>query len=597
VFVIDTAINKELLDHASVLTQTLAAYYQAGEDATNERMPLIPNDIVFTNSGPNGAQAYLSASGADAIYRLDYDAAGQLKGVGDPGARYIDVQSSHGLPVGLALSQHSNPAFALVVTDAKLRLSVVDLASGRANSIDAYTDATAADVFRKSPLAQGKGFFGTGRDIWSFKGQAWSSCEGCHPGGLTDGLTWFFSRGPRRTISTANSYDKVSDVAERTRRMLLWGANIDEVHDIEAIVRSVSGGVGAALWSYADDANNDCRLIYDGSTPASSGNEPCFGQKNTSTLQNSLNGALSGLDSGADCVRANATCDHDSLPDWSMIDAFIRAERAPHAPTLCTPDPTGPCLDPNDISAGRQLFEQGRCAGCHGGPHWTVSRLFYQPGADLNGALPYSSSASSPTVGQLGKLRVGAYSVAQSLLPLNPAAAAGGGSAPFRNFQYDNDTQTIDDGVIKQLYAASTQADDQIQCALRAVGTFPLDSSNFGPRSPDANMVYEVRQDMHTAAQGASGFNVPSLFGLSLGAPYFHAGNAPSLEAALDSSVFAAHLRALAPDFLSSPDATLTNAQVRQLTTFLLSIDERTAQEPIPQTDTSGTPIAYDFCN
>jgi DNA-binding beta-propeller fold protein YncE len=174
VFVIDTATNQELPLQGRLLTQVLDAYYQKGEDATNERMPLIPNDIAFASSGPTGSHAYLSALGADALYRLDYDGAGNLLGIGDPGTRYVDVKSTHGLPVGVAVSKVSKPAFALVLTDANLYLSVVDLATQTMpnKAIDAYSDATFADAFRKSDQSVGRGFFGTGRDNWSFKGQA-----------------------------------------------------------------------------------------------------------------------------------------------------------------------------------------------------------------------------------------------------------------------------------------------------------------------------------------------------------------------------------------------------------------------------------------
>jgi len=592
VFVIDTTTNQELPQQGRLLTQVLDAYYQKGEDATNERMPLIPNDIAFASSGPTGSHAYVSALGADALYRLDYDAAGNLQGIGDPGVRYVDVQAQHGLPVGVAVSKVSKPAFALVLSDAKLYLSVVDLATQTAHSVDSYADATVAKAFRNSDLSQGRGFFGTGRDIWSFKGQAWSSCESCHPGGLSDGVTWFFARGPRRTISTAGTYEKSSDVAARSRRMLLWGANIDELHDVEAIVRGVSGGVGAALWSYSNIASNDCRLRYDGSTgngtgaPPPSNQPPCYASKPTTDLQNGLNGALSSLDTGAACLVDAAVCDSDALPDWRQIDTFIRAERAPRAPTD---------LAASDVLAGRMLFEQGRCAGCHGGPGWTVSKLFYAPGPEQNGVLPYTKPSALADL-QLGALRQTSYSVPSALLTLNPAALAGAGSATFRNPALG----AMESDIIAAAYSNPT--DDQIRCALRDVGTFPTQpptqtppAYNFTGIAPvGAPSVFEYRQDMSTLAQGQTGFNVPSLFGLSVGAPYFHAGNARTLEEVFDSATFARHHQALAADFLLDPAQ--RDAQIAQLVAFLLSIDESTPLEPLLTTSADGTPLNHDFC-
>jgi len=139
---------------------------------------------------------------------------------------------------------------------------------------------------------------------------------------------------------------------------------------------------------------------------------------------------------------------------------------------------------------------------------------------------------------------------------------------------------------------------EQIQCALRDVGTFPSQASGpsfMGRVVESAPAVFEYRQDMKTLAQGANGFNVPSLFGLAAGAPYFHAGNARTLEEVFDET-FSAHYRALAPDFLSNP--LLRNHQVALLVKFLLSIDESTAIEAVPTTDrdVKGEPMNYDFC-
>jgi mono/diheme cytochrome c family protein len=581
VFVVDTATNAELPSQSSLLTQVLDGYYQAGEDATSERMPLIPNDIAFTGGTAGGSSAYVSALGADALFRLDYDGTGALRGIGDPGARYIDVNSRFGLPIGVAVSKSSVHPFALAATDTKQRLSVVDLGAGAPTVSFVDSQTQRALDFRASDENQGRSFFGTGLDIWSYKGQAWSSCESCHPGGLSDGVTWFFVRGPRRTISTAGTYQKTADTDARAQRMLLWGANIDEVHDVEAIVRGVSGGAGAVLWAYADKADNNCRLLFDGSTPPTpSDMEPCFAPKTTNALQNGLNGSLAALDTGTACASNATTCDVNGVPDWHSIDGFIRALRAPTAPTD---------LDSGDVAAGRDLFRQGRCAGCHGGDGWTVSKRFYQPGAQENGQLPYARPAMGSPLSALplGDLRQQSYTIAdQSLWPLNPAALAGNGTATFRNVPDGSADDVVTDAYTNGML-------DQIRCVLRDVGTFPAqppgsDPNVIGIAPKGALPVFEYRQDMATLAQGATGFNPPSLFGLSVGAPYFHAGNARTLEEVFDDQTFAQHYQSLAPaDFLSDPAQRAT--QVRELVTFLLSIDESSALEPVE--------AQYDFCS
>ena len=594
VFVIDTATNQELATQNPLLTQMLDGYYSGGEDATDERMPLIPNDIVFASPLAQGSRAYVSALGADAVFPLDYDEAGTLQQIGVPGARYIDAQAEHGLPIGVAVSKVSAHPFGLIVSDAKVRVSVVDLATQSVTYRDSDADADRAMSFRDSDVAKGRGFFGTGRDVWSFKGQAWSSCQSCHPDGLSDGVTWSFSRGPRRTISTAGTYEKSADPLKRQQRMLLWGANVDELNDVEAIVRTVSGGVGAVGWGYATDlADNQCRLLYDGSAGTTSTDGPCLASKSTTHLENGLNGSLASLETGDACASEATACDVEALRDWPKIDSFIRTLRAPRAPTE---------LPPDSVAAGLALFQKGRCAGCHGGPDWTVSKRFYSPNTKQNGSLPYQKPTSSlagaaPLLGVLlGTLRTNTYSVPEALWPLNPAAASGAGSAQFRNVPPM--PTSADDFLpfIDALYAGA--GDDQIRCVLRDVGTFPAQvagRNTVGVTPVGAPAVSEVRQDGTTLAQGPMGFNVPSLFGLSLGAPYFHAGNARTLEEVLDSATFARHHQALAPGFLEA--ASSSDDPVKDLVAFLLSIDENTTLEPLPTLDDANVPTNYDFCS
>ncbi len=101
---------------------------------------------------------------------------------------------------------------------------------------------------------------------------------------------------------------------------------------------------------------------------------------------------------------------------------------------------------------------------------------------------------------------------------------------------------------------------------------------------------------MVTGAQGAGGvnandftkgYNVPSLLGLQVGAPYFHAGNARTLEEAL-STTFAGHYQSAVAQVFS-PTAT----QVQQLVAYMLSIDASTTTVAIPALGASGG----DFCS
>jgi cytochrome c peroxidase len=99
---------------------------------------------------------------------------------------------------------------------------------------------------------------------------------------------------------------------------------------------------------------------------------------------------------------------------------------------------------------------------------------------------------------------------------------------------------------------------------------------------------------MKTAAQGdgdpageGRGYNVPSLLGVSTGAPYLHGGNARTLEA-LFSSTFATHAHALAPNFLTDTEEKDVQAKVSALVQYLLSIDEASEYPGIPDPGGSG---------
>lgn len=615
VFAVDLQKNEEVPEEGRLLTQVLRGLYDADGDTANLRMPLIPNDIAFRKGNNGMREAYVLALGADAVFRLDYDAGGALQGIGTAHQRYLASSSEHGHTDGIAITQRSSPAFGLTVSDVTQQLTVIDL--GQQKVLEeplplTGDDANAAAVLGSAEL-EGRGLFATGLGIWSLKGQAWSSCESCHPGGLSDGVVWYFSRGPRRTLSAANTYEKSAEVGKNPgRRLLLWGANVDEVHDVEVIARTVSGGAGAVLWQYSPNGptSNDCRIGYDGKTlPAGSGTGLCRGAKPTSVLRNGLNGSLAAIVGREDsCGPNDSTCDSSINADWNSIDAFVRSLRLPHRPTS---------LDSTHIEEGRNIFQRGRCASCHGGPLWTVSTLFYTPGDEQNGKTPAKPAATSSVAElqpALGLLRRDRYTVPESLAVLNPVAKAaadcpaGQLCATFRvspsipaNFTEADKSAEIE----KLLYGLGLVADskdpaadaakaaggDQLRCALRNVGTFPslpgdLTSFDYYGVAPVGQArPQEYRADM-TLAQGKDGFSVPSLYGLALGAPFFHAGNARTLEELFDDA-FASHHRnpaiAVPSDFLSEP------SDLGYLIEFLLSLDENTPTEQIPS--------EMDFCS
>jgi hypothetical protein len=580
----------------TVLSRVFEARLENGVAAPGERSPLIPNDLVVTPTA-DGQRAYFTALGADALYSLEYKRGGDAGELG-----FIDLQAGGRLPIGLALA--AGRRVALVVNDYSDTLAVVSLDDARV----VVRRALATPWDRVDPEArEGRRLFVTGLENWSFRGQAYSSCESCHPEGLSDGVVWRFARGPRRTISTASTYYP----DRQTRRGLLWTANVDEIHDVEAIVRGVSGGAGGVLWRYgAESVGNDCRLLFDGVSAAAVGNvEGCSKPERTTYRLNGLNGSLASISrqSGtASCGPDAELCDINASPDWDRIDAFIRSLDPPQAPRLCdarSRSLRNTCLDPVMVAAGRELFVSAGCAGCHGGPAWTISRTFYRPSPRNNGALPFDRG-DVPVSGLMldelrGALRTQSYQ-AGPLAALNPPAVSG--TAFFRSFAPAPGAEDPVQAALDYLYGSA----DQLNCLLRDVGTFPEQlaggSANLagvvasGPGFDESRLTLvnsdvdgEVYQSV--LALGKDGFNVPSLTGLALAGSYFHAGNALTLEEVFHSTFAGHHQNAV-----FSPSLALTAADVRHLVSFLLSIDAETEVTAVAPVTNAGTEFDPDLC-
>jgi YVTN family beta-propeller protein len=527
VYVVNTTTNMEEAANSLLLTAQFQALYDTAavpDDGTNRRIPLIPTDIAFV---PGSNFAYVTSYGSDAVFRIAYNADGTLDEVGSSTQRFINLvpqgQDPGRLPIGIGMVSGGR---AIVANEFTRNVSFLQFSTqnvvGTANLTG--TGPTGAEA----NINNGRRFFVTGLGRWSFRAQGWNSCEACHPNGLTDNVTWFFARGPRQTTSLDGTYSSM-DPAQR--RLLNWTAIFDETHDFELNTRGNSGGVGAIVHANSNPPVAADRIHFDGTVPVPAGNMA------TLTPQNGLNGStISMMPGGANPVLS-------VLEDWNLIEAYVRVIRSPRAPSI---------LDAGDVAAGRQLFVDNNCAGCHATEMWTISRVFYTP----------NEANNNPTT---GALRSNNYT-ADNAFPaaLNPPSNVGGRMAPLR------------------FNGANPGANDQINCILRAVGTFPdvLDGMQNGV-APTGVRVREVRTNMTTDAQGLSGFNPPSLLGMGTGAPYFHAGNARTLEEVFATPTFDDHSQAFSSNF---PGVANREMAVRQLTAFLLSIDETTVPEAVPTT-------------
>jgi cytochrome c553 len=214
------------------------------------------------------------------------------------------------------------------------------------------------------------------------------------------------------------------------------------------------------------------------------------------------------------------------LEDWDEIETYISTIRTPNGATVTQGDP----------ARGRAVFEEGRCQNCHGGPLWSLSERYFEPIVDGDPRLvPFSSVGIS----DLGGVRA--------------------------------DQTTLDDlGFDTPIIGNDANGPPQRHlCVVRDVNTFAA-------TGPGGHGAEELRQNGGNA-QGVDGFNVPSLLGIGLGAPYLHNGAAQTLEELLDpGGEFGAHLQG--GNQIFAPSA----GDVTDLVAFLRTIDDTTPVIDLP---------------
>ncbi len=550
IMVVNTTSNEPETANHVLLTRRFQDRYDGPTPATPvvpdnaaRRFPLVPNDISFV---PSSSVAYVSSYGSDAIFRVQFAADGSLVAVGQgPAQHFIDLGGAAApagpgrLPIGIAVA-NTTAGRAVALNENTRNLSLIDLGTQVSAAVVASADPPAAGRATNNNL--GRRFFVTGLGRWSRNGQGWGSCEGCHPDGLTDNVTWSFAAGPRQTTSLDGTFDRSGD----HQRILNWTGIFDEVHDFEGNTRGASGGVGALVHRNNDGAtppvvSNADRIINDGSAVTAP-------QVATATPQAGLNGSTRSITAGTPGMAPVRS----TLEDWEQIDLYVRTIRPPRAPSTLVAD---------DVTAGRTLFTNN-CAGCHGSPAgsnlWTIARRFYEP----------NEARNNPVTGTLRTTTYTGFPTAFAALNQPSANGVGAipGTAPFRILGATITAQGAGGG-------------DQISCILRSVGTIGGTTTAPTPVAPAGVPVFEVRAN-GMAAMGVTGFNPPALVGMGSGAPFFHGGNARTLEEALND-VFRSHHQAMAANFLDTTDIN-RDRDVRQLVAFLLSIDDDTMPVALP---------------
>ena len=558
VSIIDTAASNgdgaEIPDSAVNLNAKFRDLYDVNgiPDDGSRRFPLFASDITFV---AGAAVGYVSANGADAAFRMVFDAkTGTFVSVGSSTSNFIDLNptgiaaASAGLnPIGFATSNTGKKA-SLVVSEVTRVASLIDL---NAQAVVGGAAAPAVVPLTKLPTAgsdeakilSGKRFFNTGTGRWSLKGQGWGACQSCHSDGLTDNVTWYFARGPRQSTSLDGTFNKSNP---NDQRIMNWTAINDELSDFELNTRGISGGVGAVVATNSAPPATADRIDIGTACAAA-----------TCTNGNGNGGLNGSAAKAADIANPLGLASPSLISNWSVITRFVQTIRSPRGVTG---------LDPGKVALGASLFaNDGACNGCHGGAKWTISTLFYD-------ALPATNASLKSK--QWSPAQLNGFPTA--LLPATTAA-----------------------NQVMRFAGSNATAFDQLLCVLRPVGTF-------GVSEPSAGIA-EVRADMKTVAQGngdaasnndGRGYNPPSLLDVATGAPYFHAGNALTLESLFLASkgtgapLFATHYNALAPNFLTDTNPAAVKSKVDALIAFLLSIDGSTTPTSIPPVGASGG----DFC-
>src|SRR5262249_23821144 len=239
--------------------------------------------------------------------------------IGDPTKVYDGCKG----PTGIAISADGSRAF--VNCWISQRLGVVSL--GHNQKLDAPVGPS-RPVAENASIDPGRRFFFTGRGRWSGNGNdndttsptkvdaAWNSCAGCHPGGLSDNVTWIFAAGPRQSTDLSGTFSHGGGTQKQ--RILNWTGIFDEIHDFEHNTRGAAGRLGAMTTGTCGDLAHEVRQALPGNL----------------------------VDSAKDLQNTAGNCRHD----WDDIEAWIKVIRPPRGLQR---------LDAAKVAEGAALFGFG----------------------------------------------------------------------------------------------------------------------------------------------------------------------------------------------------------------------------------------------
>jgi len=325
---VDTASLSEVADeHVNLNEQIKEEPEPDGSVTTLER--LFASDIVAMDADFAGSDFLFVSRGGNYVLRARRDADGVFT-IDAPGN--VQRFQTGNIPSGIVISSDGSRAY--TNNEVSASVTVIDLNGGGVIQRDISSSRVPEPgtvehaarvgklVFHTALGIPDDNLFGTDlRDIvpLTSRGKAsrdgWSSCASCHPDGLSDGVTWFMSAGPRQTVPL-DAFFAPNNPSDQ--RIAGWSGNRGSVTDFNGYARDVQGGTG-----FAGDPPDSA--IYDhGVTQSTS----------------------------------------DALDAMTLWVQTVRP--------LMMPVPT----DSDALERGRVLFE-ANCASCHGGAKWTKSQVLY----------------------------------------------------------------------------------------------------------------------------------------------------------------------------------------------------------------------------
>lgn len=284
-------------------------------------------------SGAEVAGERLDFDDRDRAHSVSFSPLGDLAFVSMPGNNHISVHNAYTRAEVTRVNCGTTP-IASIIDTSRARLYVLNFLSRDLSVYDVadlladgalVTPITQVPLVAAEPLSaqvlRGKILF---YDATSTKlnSEHYMSCASCHIDGYQDGQVWDLTslgEGLRNTIDLRGR-------AGTRHGRLHWSGNFDEVHDFENQIRNLGAGEG---------------LMSNSSFNQGTRNTP---------LGNAKSGQSADLDALAAYV---ASLDRFDPSPYRNSDGSLTSQAI----------------------AGRQIFDTLRCFDCHGGKHFTDSRL------------------------------------------------------------------------------------------------------------------------------------------------------------------------------------------------------------------------------